>query len=148
MRIGGNVARLRALAPVWPIPSGDPSPVPSVPPLKLGPNGLSAPGPGPPVVFGWPSVDPSIGPSAFPSSQDDRAPVDTPARACHSTTPRPLRGPITTPTRRHGPVPSTKPLNLKPSSTGARPVPLDGHSDRPWDRPLDGPKFKPSGDDP
>jgi hypothetical protein len=37
--------RLRALAPVWPTPSNDPSPIPNGYPLELGPDGLSAPPP-------------------------------------------------------------------------------------------------------
>jgi hypothetical protein len=69
--------------------------------------------------------------------------VVTPASVCHITTSRPMPGPSTGPMP--GPVPGTKPSNLNPSRTGGRPVPWDGHSDRPLYRPSDGPKLEPSG---
>jgi hypothetical protein len=152
VRLGGSGARLCALAPVWPIPFGDPSPIPSASPFKLGPNSLPASSPSPPVVFGWTSVDPSIVTSALPSSRElnfgympwaDRSPMVAPAGTYHSTAPRPMPGPSTGP--RPGPVPSTEPLNLRPSSTCGTPLPLDCHRDRPWERPSEAPNVEPSG---
>jgi hypothetical protein len=151
MHLGGSGARLRALAPVCLIPSGIPSPSPSASPLKLGPGSLPASDPSPQVVFGRPSVEPSICPSAFPSSPDlncgympqaDRAPVVTPASVCHITTPRTMPDPSTGP--RPGSIPSTEPLNIKPSSTSGTSVPWDGH-DRPLYRLSEGPKLEPLG---
>jgi hypothetical protein len=113
VRRGGNGARLRAVAPMWPIPAKYTVPNLGVSPLKLGPDGLSASDPSPLVVFYWPSVEPRGGPSALPSNPDYTAPRYTPASTC--------------------------------DSTGGRPAPLHGQSNRPWDRPSEGPKWAPLG---
>jgi hypothetical protein len=143
--------RLRALAPMWPIPSGDPSPIPSASPLRLGLNSLPESILSPPV-FGWPSVDPSIVPSALPSSLEmkcnslpraDRAPMVAPDGNCLSIASRSIPGPSVG--LRSDPVPSTEPSNIWPRSTGVTMLPWDCHRDRPWDRPSEGPKVEPSG---
>jgi hypothetical protein len=136
---GASGSQLRALAPVWPMLSGDPSPIPSASPLKIGPNSLLAFSPSPLVEYDWPSAGPRTGPSALPSSLElnfgympgvGLTPMVAPAGACLSTAPRPRPGANPTPlvapagAPRSSPVPSTVPLNLGlHGSPGRTPLP-------------------------
>jgi hypothetical protein len=150
-------------------PSG--GPIPSVNQSELGPDGPSASDPSPAVNFGWPYVEPSICPCAFPSSSVRRSGNGSRRCAVAPVLPIPAEYPAPNPgvsplrlglggISASGPSPtvildspSVEPdyaaLNNKPASscdsTGHRRAPSHDQSNWPWDRPSEGPNWEPSG---
>jgi hypothetical protein len=150
-RRGASGSHIRAIAHVWPMPSG-PSPFPSALPLELDPNSRQAIGPSPLVVYDWPSVNPSTIPGALPSSPGLNightpgvgfAPMVAPAAACPSIAPRISPIPSTV-TSNLGPIisPSSMPLD-RPSKEPSW-IPKVEPSNFPSSRPLERPSKEPS----